>query len=143
MKVINKNIKVPLFNNLLCLIGVFCILFITSVLFEGNANDSIFKSESTTISSSDSRLSYSTKFQDSETDSQSNFPSDFELTEETETTDENSDDETSENQIISNFLAVFHKNSLKNSFENLYISFQKRIQIPLFLLFNSLKIPTA
>lgn len=142
MKVINKNIRKPPLSNLLRLMGAFCILFITTSLFGSNFNNSIFKSESVSISSTDSNSHHSTKFQDSGAHSKSNLPFDFELTEETESTDENSDEDASENEILSNFLAIFQKICSENSFETFNISFQKRIQIPLFLLYNSLKIPT-
>lgn len=138
MKIMNKNIKIPHLNNSLKLLGAFCVLFLTTALYGSN----IFKAELQTNFSPDSALIHSNKFQDSKANAQADFLFAFEIAEETEPTDENSDDDTSESQVLPYFSVSLFSIHLKNSFKNFDFFFQKRIQIPLFLLYKSWKIPT-
>lgn len=137
MKISNRNIKLRLPFKIL---WIFCGLFmLTSILVKGSNSNSEKEEKISATFNANQENSNKSFFQDSRPTIPYNFLSIFSSIEESEPTDEST-----EENIESDFplhLPAFNHNFLKSSFASFNLSFQKRINIPFFLLHHSWKIP--
>ncbi len=138
MKTLNRNIKI---SQPFQLLWVFCGLFLITSIF---LKSSSFYSEKEEVKTSSFKVNQqhtnNSFFQDWESDLPYGFLSIFSSVEESEPTDESTGEETIESDFPSN-TSSFNHSFLKSSFANFNLSFQKRINIPFFLLHHSWKIP--
>jgi hypothetical protein len=138
MKISNRNIKLRLPFKIL---WIFCGLFmLTSILVKGSNSNPEKQEKTSATFKVNQHHNNNSFFQDWRSTLPYNFLSIFSSAEESEPTDENTGEETDETDFPLH-LPAFNHNFLKSSFANFNLSFQKRINIPFFLLHHSWKIP--